>query len=126
MKYSLLIDKAAEQDIADTISWYNEQQHGLGNEYLEELKSALERLRENPLLFRIRYRNTRMVLLKRFPFFAHFYVDQEKKVVTILSVLYAGREPQLWLDRTMKREQENEKISGKRKIEPEQDQNLEI
>jgi hypothetical protein len=35
MAYNLIITPLAEQDIAESYQWYNEQQDGLGNDFFK-------------------------------------------------------------------------------------------
>jgi plasmid stabilization system protein ParE len=59
---------AAAADIEDAYRWYEDQQVGLGEEFVGAVKSMLDSLSNNPERFPIVHRQTRRALLKRFPY----------------------------------------------------------
>jgi hypothetical protein len=64
----IVIRPAAAADIEDAFIWYEEQRAGLGSEFLQAAADALEAVRGNPQLHPVIHRNTRRVLLRRFPY----------------------------------------------------------
>jgi hypothetical protein len=59
--------------MAEAASWYEQQQRGLGNDFLDEALAVFMRLAETPLGYELIHRSVRRALLRRFPF-AVFYV----------------------------------------------------
>lgn len=51
------------------------------------------------MLFRVRYAETRCVLIKRFPFLIYFVVNEEKGVGEVLAVYHTSRNPKIWLSK---------------------------
>jgi len=47
-KFKLKIEPKAKIDIQDNISWYNEQQIGLGRKFHKEIKEYFNSLQANP------------------------------------------------------------------------------
>ena len=45
---NLTIRKKAELDISDIYKWYEDQQYGLGESFLKELKTSLSKVLKNP------------------------------------------------------------------------------
>jgi len=41
----------AEQDLADAAAWYEEQRHGLGHEFLDEVLRMFSSIAETPLMY---------------------------------------------------------------------------
>lgn len=66
MHVSFRLDAIA--DAQDAYSWYEDRRYGLGEEFLEELRSAVSRIIENPTFHSVVHRDTRRALLKRFPY----------------------------------------------------------
>jgi plasmid stabilization system protein ParE len=64
----LILRPAAAADIEDAVSWYEQQRRGLGLEFLEAVDGALQAIAQNPRLASIVQRNTRRMLLSRFPY----------------------------------------------------------
>ncbi|WP_153559399.1 hypothetical protein [Roseimaritima sediminicola] len=42
-----------EDDIVEAVVWYDDKRPGLGDEFLVEYLSAIQRIRDNPLLFAV-------------------------------------------------------------------------
>ena len=58
----------ARADIEEAARWYESQRHGLGDEYLEEMRSAFREIAEYPKLYPLLHRQTHRALLQKFPF----------------------------------------------------------
>jgi plasmid stabilization system protein ParE len=86
----------AEQDMAEAALWYEQQQRGLGQDFLDEALGVFMRLAEMPLGYELVHRSARRALLRRFPF-AVFYTFEED--VVILGVLHGSRHPRHWMRR---------------------------
>jgi len=87
----------AEQDMTEAALWYEQQQRGLGQRFLDEALAVFTRLAEAPLGYELVHRSVRRALLRRFPF-AVFYKFEEE--VVILGVLHGSRHPRHWMRRT--------------------------
>jgi len=84
----------AEDDLAEAAVWYEEQQPGLGQRFLDAAAATVSRISASPLAFPIVYRSTRRALLQRFPFGVFFQVEQER--VVVIGVLHGSRHPRAW------------------------------
>jgi plasmid stabilization system protein ParE len=84
--FEVRIRLEAEQDIAEAASWYERQQRGLGQEFLDEALAVFMRLAETPL-----------GLLRRFPFAVFYIFDQDE--VLVVGVLHGSRHPLHWMRR---------------------------
>ena len=51
MSLPLRVRPEAAQDLEDAAAWYEEQSRGLGQEFLDEVRRALERVAEHPELY---------------------------------------------------------------------------
>jgi len=93
--FEVRIRPEAELDMSEAAFWYEQQQRGLGQEFLEETLAVLKRLGETPLACELIYRSARRALLRRFPF-AVFYTFEENAVL-IVGVLHGSRHPRHWM-----------------------------
>lgn len=66
MKY--VVRPAAAKDIVRAHAWYEEKREGLGNEFLLEVGAAIQQAVETPLAYAIVTRQTRRILVSRFPY----------------------------------------------------------
>lgn len=94
MSYTITIAKAAEDDIRKAFLWYESQKEFLGNSFETHITSAIENILDNPLKFQIRYGNTRIFLLKKFPYGIHFNVNQNN--ILIIAVFHTSRDSGNW------------------------------
>ena len=97
MSYEIRFRKEAEIDLSDAASWYQLQQRGLGDEFLEELTSTIQSVQQQPFGFPIVHRDVRRALMKRFPFGVFYRVELE--FIVIFAVMHASRHPLRWQSR---------------------------
>lgn len=57
----------APDDIRAACQWYDSRRAGLGQEFLNELHSALGRVSETPEIYGSGYRDVRSARMRRFP-----------------------------------------------------------
>jgi len=85
-------------DFQSAYDWYRaKKQPGLEAEFIEEFRRAYRRLRENPLLYSIRFADVRRVNLKRFPYGIFYAVRPQE--IRVLAVLHASRDSEIILAR---------------------------
>jgi len=83
----------AEQDLDDTLEFYNGQMEGLGFEFLHEAKLIFEQVQENPCQFPIAHKKMRKAKINRFPFNI-FFVD-ELLTSFIIGIFHSSRNPNI-------------------------------
>jgi plasmid stabilization system protein ParE len=88
----------AETDVADAAAWYENQSAGLGAEFLDEILASCNGIAENPQMYPALHRNTRRVVIHKFPFGIYYRVENE--LVTIIAVMHGSRDPNSWKSRT--------------------------
>ena len=94
MNADLLIAPEAEQDIGEAFLWYESRRAGLGEDFLSSVEACLERVRRQPLLYRIVHENYRRSLTRRFPFAVFF--ELVDTTVTVYAVFHTSRDPEKW------------------------------
>jgi len=103
MKYNVKIEPEALSDIQDITNWYNEQKSGLGKRFQKTVIKQIDTLDKNPNIYAIRYKQIRCVLVKKFPYMVHFYINDDTKTVEVLSVISTSRNPKIWHEKTNRR-----------------------
>lgn len=81
MTYRVYIRAAAENDVTEAQTWYEEQQPGLATQFNTEFTATLDRLADNPLMYPARYRRVRRAILHRFPFLVWYRIQRFDVVV---------------------------------------------
>jgi toxin ParE1/3/4 len=96
---NVVVRQPALDDITEAVAWYETQSSGLGEELLEQIIGALERVKAKPELFRIirREGEVRRVLTDRFPYRIFFSVAND--TIYVHAVLHGARDDRLWRGR---------------------------
>jgi toxin ParE1/3/4 len=100
MSRLLHIRPDALADIEQAADWYDEQQPGVGANFIQAVQKTIRALPVDPLIHRLRdrQRNIRWCYPTRFPYRIIYRV--QKKRITILAVLHAARHDREWKKRT--------------------------
>ena len=82
------------RDLAGAYGWYEQQQTGLGEEFLAAVNASFDAIQEYPEMFARVDGEIRRAIVARFPY-AVFYRIEAKRLV-VLAVLHMARDPKLW------------------------------
>lgn len=104
MTYSISIAEAAENDIREAFLWYEDQKDNLGSTFKNHVNKAIDSIQSNPLKTQVRYGNTRVFFLKKFPFGIHFQInamstDKQERHILIVAVFHSSQDPKKWTER---------------------------
>ena len=91
MRYSIVLQPGAEDDISDAYHWYEDQQAGLGELFLKELVIFYKKLEQNSEIFSKATKRYRQAILDRFPYVIIYEIV--KTEVQIYSVFHTSRNP---------------------------------
>jgi plasmid stabilization system protein ParE len=94
----ILIRPAAAADIDEAYLWYERRQAGLGDEFLTAVHSALDQVVAHPTRYPVVYRETRRVLVHRFPYLVFYRVYDE--TVVVVACMHGRGNPRRWRSRT--------------------------
>jgi plasmid stabilization system protein ParE len=100
MKYKVKVEPQALSDIQDITNWHNNKQTGLGKRFQNTVIKQINGLSKNPHVCAIRYKEIRCLLIKKFPYMAHFYINEEGRTVEVLAVISTSRNPKIWTEKT--------------------------
>jgi len=93
----------AWSEFIDTIHYYNDQEAGLGFEFSDEIRTAIERIMEYPKAWPLISSRTRRCRTNRFPYGVIYQV--RGNTLLIIAVMHLHREPQSWKTRVPGRRQ---------------------
>ena len=98
MSVSLILTESAQKDLDDAFQWYEEQDPGLGKEFIRCVDAKIANLSRNPLYYQIvKNERVRRALVSRFPFSIYFVSEEE--VIIIFAILHQRRSPEFWKSR---------------------------
>lgn len=92
MTYFIELRPLAVIEIIEAYDWYQLQQEGLGNEFLNELDNFYKTLLRNPYTYSYYEKPVRQGKLKRFPYVVIYEVFGD--LIVIYSVFMARQDPQ--------------------------------
>lgn len=89
----LRFHKAVQREADEAVSWYQDQRHGLGGEFYDELIRSLDKIAEAPdhFSFWLRSKTVRRAQMKRFPYDLLFEIRPDK--VKVLCLRHRKRHP---------------------------------
>ena len=82
----------AVADIIAAAEWYDDQQAGLGDDFVKEVDAAIRSLAKSPLLYAVRFADVRCVRLKRFKPYGVFYHLWQGEII-VIGIFHASRHP---------------------------------
>jgi len=82
--YKLIILERAVVEFEDACLYYNNKVSGLGFEFEEELIVLLELIKDNPLLFPVKFAHIHEAVMKRFPFVINYEVSGKQIIVSAI------------------------------------------
>lgn len=98
MPVSLILTEKAEKDLDDAYQWYEEQEPGLGKEFIRSVDTKIANITRHPLNHPVVQNEiVRRALVNRFPF--SIYFENEEELITIFAILHQRRSPDYWKSR---------------------------
>ncbi len=91
--FPVIFSPIAIDDIEQTVAFYEEQHTGLSKRFVTSLQLTPNKIKRNPFFSSIRYDDIRCAAINKFPYLIHYYIDEDKLVVTIIAVYSTYKEP---------------------------------
>lgn len=88
----------AEFELFEAADWYESKETGLGKRFRNEIAHVLDRILEDPMLWRERPSGYRRVNCPVFPYYIPFFIRGDK--IIIAAVAHDHRKPGYWKSRT--------------------------
>lgn len=95
MRYSF--HPEARTEFKEATIYYFEKSPSLGAAFYSEVESAIEKIVENPDLYRVIDEDVRRCLTRRFPHAVLYTI--EDNYILILAIMHCSREPSYWKHR---------------------------
>ena len=97
MPREIVLIPEAVRDANDGYWWYEEQDAGLGEEFLRCLAAAYAKITENPEHYPARIDSFRQILIRRFPY--AIYYEHDERTVWIHCIFHCSQDPKTLLKR---------------------------
>lgn len=91
--WEVFFTEEASSDVEEIRDYYEESRDGLGGEFLDSARVAIDRLQRAPLAIGQYYRDLRRVFIGgRFPYKIFYLVEIDDERVVIVRVLHSRRD----------------------------------
>jgi len=87
----------ARIEFSEATIYYSEKSPSLATAFYTEVENAIEKIVENPDLYRVIDEDVRRCLTRRFPYAILYTIEQN--YILILAVMHCSREPSYWKHR---------------------------
>jgi plasmid stabilization system protein ParE len=95
LTFRAIISTRAEKKIEDAWAWYEDRQVGLGDRFIKEVVGQIRQVELYPETYAARYKTFREASVPIFPYILIYKINKTQKLVYILSVFHAKRNPKM-------------------------------
>src|SRR5689334_6507667 len=85
---------AAQREYGEAFDWYEAQNPGLGVRFAAEVRQALQRIRDMPLMYRRVRKDVRRGPVNGFPYGVFYRPHADR--IEVIAVFHARRNPAVW------------------------------
>jgi len=89
-----LLTALAQADVEEAFRWYESQRQGLGFAFRHAVDIAVAAIEVNPEAYTVVHRQTRRILLPKFPYGLYYRVLADN--VVVVGCIHARRHPRVW------------------------------
>ncbi len=93
MNYRFINTSSAKVDIKEAVAHYKSISPELAKQFIFRIREAKSYIGKSPEGFLVRYDQVRTLLLKQFPYHLHYLIDDTKRVIVILAIIHAHKNP---------------------------------
>ena len=93
MSYIVVNRPVVTLEIEDIFNYYKTISTKIAFDFLDRLEEARKYITNFPNGFQIKYKNVRTIMLKQFPYHVHYIVDDINKIIIVLAVIHAYKNP---------------------------------
>ncbi|MBK8369016.1 MAG: type II toxin-antitoxin system RelE/ParE family toxin [Bacteroidetes bacterium] len=91
MSYKLHSVVGVDDDVSDPVEWYESQQDGLGERFIDDWESTVAYILSNPFSFAKKTKSFRQAVLKNFPYLVVYEITDN--IVIIYAVINGAKHP---------------------------------
>jgi len=98
MNYALVLRPEVRKEVDEAYTWYESQQPGLGDDFLDCVNEILDRICQMPESYPVVYRDVRRAVVRRFPYAVYYRIVSSRAIVT--AIFHGRRDSTGWQTRT--------------------------
>ena len=89
-----LFRPAAAADVESARGWYEREREGLGDEFLDEVRTTVQSVLAMPEAYPVMKRQTRRALVRRFPYGLFYRIVAD--TIVFVACFHTSRNPESW------------------------------
>ena len=93
MNYKCRFDPIAANEYEAAYSWYIERSIKAADNFVIAIDEAINVICTNPHRYKKSYKELREIILKKYPFYLIYLIDEKKKTIIITSIYHNKRDP---------------------------------
>jgi plasmid stabilization system protein ParE len=97
MNYVLVFRPQVRNELNEAYDWYESQQPGLGDDFLDCIDEITSRICLMPESYALVYRDVRRAAVKRFPYAVYYRIVSSRVIIT--AIFHGRRNPKAWQSR---------------------------
>ncbi|UKO99958.1 type II toxin-antitoxin system RelE/ParE family toxin [Nostoc sp. UHCC 0870] len=97
MNYVLVFRPEVREELDEAYSWYENQQAGLGDEFLDCVDEILNRICQMPESYAVVYNDVHRAIVQRFPYGVYYRIVSSR--IIIIAIFHGRRDPKIWQTR---------------------------
>lgn len=94
MEYHHFFNPRAAEEYETAFKWYEEKSIVAADNLIVSVQEAIEAICTSPYRYRNTYKNLREITLKKYPFNLIYSIDENKKLIIIISLYHHKRNPE--------------------------------
>ncbi len=93
MAYQYTFDPVAAREYEDALNWYEQKNIIAADNLIVAVQDAITAVCTNPNRYRNLHKNLRELTLKKYPYNLIYFIDENKKLITVISLYHHKRNP---------------------------------
>ena len=93
MVYQYMFNPVAADEYEDAFDWYEQKSIIAADNLIVAVQDAITAICANPYRYRNTYKNLRELTLKKYPYNLIYLIDENKKLITVISLYHHKRHP---------------------------------
>lgn len=93
VEYHVSILSEAEIDLDTAFVWYETQQIGLGDKFIESVDQSIESISKTPKIYQEVYEGYRRCVIKKFPYGIYYQLLADIAEIRVVGVVHFKRDP---------------------------------
>jgi plasmid stabilization system protein ParE len=96
-RYRVRILPSAYNDLSEARNWYRQHNPDLPKRFLTQVNLSIDRIRQSPYAYAIRYKQVHIANVNIFPYAIHYLITEE--TIVVIAIHHSAMSPDKWYER---------------------------